>query len=277
MSEIPFLAKALPRALDLIESIAGSNNLDVIETAADSRMMCLSAAVPICAISYFSPFPFATLAISSIGLWFATRSNYLEGKKTLIESKLEQIVADSEGKPRRALIIQSAKDTYALSMRTHVEKVRELAKTHSIVRIVVQKEKEKEFLKLLPPGQFDIVWLRAHGHPNRIEIGTGFELTKTSPPKVFQTLASKVAKRGKLILECCNTARGTGTIADLIASYCWNGTVYAPIARISGILGLEFDKWGYPQFNDGFLFKGRNVTRVIEGPERSRLFFYSRY
>ena len=264
----PSLNETIPKALDVVESVAGSSNLDVIETSMNLNSLSLRLAAPLAVLSYFSPYPLATFTIASLGVWFTSRYDYVQGKKTLSEKKIDQIVSESAGKPKKALIIQSTQDRYgALSMRTHVEKVREVAKTHAIERIIVNNE--TDFLKLLPQGRFDIVWVRAHGTPASIEMGPEFKLTKSSRPEIFHKLASKVKQQGKLILECCNVAnagRGEGSIADHIASYCWDATLYAPLTKISGIFGLEFDKRGYPGFNDGFKFKGRPVTRVIEGP-----------
>jgi|GEM_PF-6913556 len=265
----PLNSSWIPHALDLVESVAGSTALDVLETATDDRLVCLGMSAPLAVLSYLTPHPVATFALASFALWYGTRVyDYSSAKRQLIEKKLEQIAAASSG-PAKALIIQSAQDEMgALSMRTHVEKVRELAKTHKIERVVVHNG--REFLAALKPGQFDIVWLRAHGHPDRIEIGSGFELAKHTERSLLQSLANKVKHGGKLILECCSAGGGEKSIADHIGTFCWERTVYAPITKISGILGFEFDRWGYPQFNDGFLRKGKNVTRVIDGPEPRR-------
>jgi len=263
--------EVIPKALDLVESVAGSHNLDVIETTMNLKTLCFHLAAPIAVVSYLSPFPLATLSISSLGLWLTSRYDYVQAKKALVEKKIAQIVAESAGKPKRALIIQSPKDEFgALSMRTHVENVRKLAETYEITRVMISSE--EEYLKMisLAPGRFDIVWVRAHGKPNWIEIGTEFKLTKSSRPEIYHKLAGKLKHQGKLILECChvaNAATAETSIAEHIASYCWDATVYAPLTKISGIFGLAFDKWGCPAFNDGFKFKGRAVTRVIEGPE----------
>ncbi len=150
----------------------------------------------------------------------------------------------------------------------HIEKVREIAKTHAIEKVIIKDK--RSFLKSLPRGRFDLVWVRSHGTPTKINLGVDFELNLKSPPKLFRAIARKVKKEGALLLECCNVANASkaeGNIAEKIASYCWDATVYAPLTEISGIFGLEFDKWGYPQFNDGFGFKGRNITRVIQGPD----------
>lgn len=263
-----FFSNLIPNALDAAESVAGSSKLDCLESSIDPQALCLRLAVPALPISYFSPYPIATLILFSLGILFAASYDTVQGKKTLAERKLTQIALESRGKPKKALIIQSPKDEYgAFSMRSHIQKVRQLAKTHAISRTIVSDE--RKFLRSLPPGRFDIVWLRAHGTPTSIEMGPKFKITKASRPEIFHTLASKLKPQGKLILECCRVANAdpiNGNIAEHIASYCWDATVYAPLTKISGIFGLEFDKWGCPQFNDGFRFKGKSVTRVIEGP-----------
>lgn len=279
------IVNAYSSALDLVESLTGSSNLDLfeahietnIEKRIDRKTICLGLVAPAAILSYFTPYPIAAFTIASLGLWFASSHNHMEAKHALVEKKIAQIITESAGKPKKALIIQSAADINgALSMRTHVEKIRSLAKTHSIERIVVNHE--KEFFRSLPTGQFDVVWIRSHGTPTSIELGIDFELNKESPHKYFYILASRVKQNGKLILECCNvanTSKQEGSIAEHIASYCWEATVYAPSTKISGIFGLEFDKWGYPQFNDGFSFKGKPVTKVIEGPERKYLYLFA--
>jgi hypothetical protein len=265
------LSNLIPHALDALESVAGSKNLDVMETSITPEAVRFGLGASALVLSSFSPYPISTFAVSSLGMLFiASRYDRVQAKKTLAEKRIAQIGSLSCGKPKRALIIQSPKDKYgALSMRSHIEKVRELAKTHTIVRVLVSDE--NKFLKYLPPGRFDTVWIRAHGTPTTIKMGHGFELSKSSRPEIFHTLASKLKRGGKLILECCNTAYAdpvNGNIAEHIASYSWNATVYAPLTKISGSCGLAFDKWGCPQFNDndGFSFKGRAVTRVIDGP-----------
>lgn len=261
--------QALPKTLDVMESVTGSSRLDELEIAIDPKTFCLRLAAPAALLSYFSPYPILTLALSTFGLWYTSRLDYAEAKKDLLETKIAQIVSESAGRPKRALIIQSAKDEYrALSMRAHVEKVRELAKTHRIKRIIVNDK--KSFLKSIPRGKFDLVWVRAHGTPTCIKLGVDFELNQASSPKLFRAISRKVKKEGTVLLECCNVgnaSKAEANIAERIASYCWDATIYAPLAEISGIFGLEFDKWGYPQFNDGFGLKGRNITRIIEGPE----------
>ena len=264
----PF-SELIPKSLDVAESWAGSSNLDVMETSIDPPSVALRLALPIALISLFCPYPIATLVISFLGLWLLSQHDYVQAKKILTEKKIAQIITESAGKPKKALIIQSTKDRYgALLTRTHVEKVRQLAKTHSIEKVVVNTE--KEFLTALPSGRFDLVWVRAHGTPNSIEIGHNFKLSKDSAPQTFHTLASKIKYHGKLLLECCdvgNNRNKESCLAEHIASYCWDATVYAPLSDISGIFGLEFDKWGSPQFNNSFGVKGRNVTRIIDGPK----------
>ncbi len=263
-----FFSTLIPNALDAAESVTGSSKLDYLESSIDPQAFCLRLAVPAFLVSCFSPYPLATLTLLSLSILFASSYDSVQGKKILAERKLALITLESQGKPLKALIIQSPKDEYgAFSMRSHIQKVRQLAKTHAITRVVVSDE--RTFLRSLPPGRFDIVWLRGHGTPTSIEMGKKFKITKASRPEIFHTLAGKLKPQGKLILECCRVAYANplnGNIAEHIASYCWDATVYAPLTKISGIFGLEFDKWGCPHFNDGFSFKGRSVTRVIEGP-----------
>jgi hypothetical protein len=264
----PLFSGLIPKALDAAESFAGSSKLDCLESSIDLQALSLRLALPAALISYFSPYPVATLTLLTLGILFIYTYDSVQGKKSLADKKLAHIALESQGKLKKALIIQSLKDEYgAFSMRSHIQKVRKLAKTHAISRVVVSDE--KTFLRSLPPGRFDMVWVRGHGTPDSIEMGKKFKITKNSRPEIFHTLAGKLKPQGKLILECCRVAYADpikGNIAEHIASYCWDATVYAPLTKISGIFGLEFDKWGCPHFNDGFSFKGRSVTRVIEGP-----------
>ena len=261
----------IPKSLDVAESFTSSSRLDLMETSIDAAAsFCLRLAVLLIGlISYFSSFPIVTFAIASLGLWLISQYDYTQAKKNLTEKKISQIISESVDKPKKALIIQSPKDPHgAFSMRTHVEKVRQLAKTHCIQKVVVKSE--KEFLTSLPPGRFDLVWIRAHGTPTSIAIGSHFKLTKDSAPQIFCTLANKIKQQGKLVLECCSVGNNRAmdtSLAEHIASYCSDATVYAPLTDISGIFGLEFDQWGTPHFNDSFGIKGKNITRVIDSPK----------
>src|SRR5690242_19603748 len=155
----------VPYVLDAAESITGSSNLDFFETSVDRKAVGLRIATPVVILSYLSPYPFATFTLSSLGMLFAFRYDFVPAKKIRAENKIAEIIAESSDKPKKALIIQSPKDRYgAFSMRSHIQKVQELAKTHAISRVIV--DDEEKFLKSLPPGRYDTVWLRAHGTPS---------------------------------------------------------------------------------------------------------------
>lgn len=257
----------VPQAFGLIESLTGPSKLDIFESNLHYRKLCLGLMIPIASIAYLSPLPIAMFLIASVGLCFLLCQDYQTSKRALLEKKIAPILAASTKNLKKALIIQSAHDTYgALSMRTHIEKVRKLAETHAIERIIIKDK--NEFLTRLPSGRFDTVWLRAHGRPTSIEMGKDFLLDTKSSPKIFRLLASTIKERGRLILECCNAANARTAeenIAERIASYCRDVVIFAPQTEICGVFGFNFDECGQPVFNDGFGFKGKDVTRKIRG------------
>ena len=229
------IGHTIPKVLDFFEPIVGSRFLDLFEMT----------------LSYFA---------ESIDA----------GKALLIQQKIEKIQAASKGFRKKALILQGAHDpTQTFPTRAHVEKMSRLAKTHSIHRAIVHSE--QDILKL-PYDKFDAIWIRAHGNPSAIHLGEKCILNQKSSSKVLAALASRIKKGGRVILESCDAGNGLQTIAKRISLFCLDATVYAPTTTISGIFGLDFDAQGFPHFNDGLLFRGKKVTRMIDGPENKSWF-----
>ncbi len=191
------------------------------------------------------------------------------GPRKKVQGKINKIQQETQGKAKKALIIEANGGWTDFPLLSDIPKIRRLAQTHSIEYYPIScREDFFHMLKELPEDRlYDCLWIRGHGSPTGVSLGKlnfGQHINRYGTlhyPYDIKLLSQKIGKGGHVIFESCNVGSGKINCAKSFSRLCPDATVYASKSLHHAIWGLTMRENGIPHFKSPI---GFTSTRIYQ-------------
>ncbi len=184
---------------------------------------------------------------------------------------LEQIMLNSKGKTKNALIIESGDwsngaplefgesfldsligDFKLCFLRYQFQKIE---KTHSIHHFVAHPERDwDKALGHLINKTIDLVWIRGHGSQDGMLLNKDFFFDGKSKASntLIESIAKKIQNQTTFILSGCKTGRGNLNIAKILSAFYPKATIHAPQDSVNEAMQNFSSSDFFPYFSNGW-------------------------
>lgn len=190
-------------------------------------------------------------------------------KTPFIKREIQTVIESSKQSDQSLLVFHSLSTDSTGVFTTHAEldAYQKLGRNYSIDALESSSSNDRQKLQDELKAQnkkYNRIDFHIHGSQHTLEFRPDDKIS-LEDRGFFEWLGDRIKPGGTIVLDVCLAGKGVGNIAQRISQYCPDATILAASDKIRSFFGAEYDSKGMPSFNDGFLRKGKNITRIYRG------------